>query len=212
MKFNEHTIDLMIVSHNHADHITGLNRVLERYDVKKVWVSGAIHTTNEYIKLLETIKKRGIPTEVVGSGKEEVYDGVTVQVVHPLTNQAGKRPEDQHDATIVTRIDYQQKRLLLTGDINEGHEQAMLDAKQDVAADILKVAHHGSKSGLLPAFLTAVNPKAAIISVGPNNSFGHPAPSILDRLMAAKVAVWRTDEDGTVTCVINSQVSCKGSR
>lgn len=211
MRFNEHTIDLAIVSHNHADHITGLNRVLARYDVKKIWFSGALHTTNEYTTMLKTIKDKRIPNEVVVAGKQVELDGVTLEVEHPLTDATGTRPDDQHDATVVVKACFS-TCVLLTGDLNEGHEQAMLDAHEDLHAEVLKVPHHGSKTGLSPAFLAAVNPKLAIISVGATNTFGHPAPSILTRLKESNIPTFRTDQNGTVTCVLHATVECRGAR
>lgn len=208
MRFHEHTIDLMIVSHNHADHITGLNRVLTRYDVKNVWLSGAIHTTNEYVELVKNLRDKHIPTRVVWAGADEALDGVRLHVVFPLASQEGARPDDQHDATVVVRACYV-TCALLTGDLNEGHERAMVDSAAELAAAVLKVPHHGSATGLLPVFLARVNPQFAVISVGAGNSFGHPAPSILARLKEANVATFRTDQNGTVTCVLAHVASCQ---
>lgn len=211
MYFPEKDIDVMIVSHNHADHITGLNRVLERYDVKKVWISGAIYTTNEYIRLLENIKKEQPIIEVVSAGHSLTIDDVNLTVLHPLGRNEGVRPPDQHDATIVVSAEYKNHRILLTGDIDEGHERLMLEENANVKADILKVSHHGSNSGLLPEFLTQVDPDFAVISLSAENSFGHPAPSVIQKLNDANVKTFRTDRDGTVTCTLNTSVVCGGA-
>ncbi|HEY1074812.1 MAG TPA: MBL fold metallo-hydrolase [Patescibacteria group bacterium] len=203
MRFNEHTIDLVVVSHNHSDHIAGINRLIDRYDVQKMWISGAIHTTNEYLKLLDNIKGNSIPTEVVFKGKQVEIDGVKLQVLHPVESTESVRPEDQHDATIVIKATYGEKSLLLTGDIDEGHEQNIIKSLGDAAgtvlnSDVLKVPHHGSKSGLALNFLNFVDPKYAVIQVGAKNSFGHPAASILQKLRDKGVRVFRNDQDGTV--------------
>lgn len=211
MKFNEHTIDLMILSHNHADHITGLNRVLERYDVNKIWLSGAIHTTNEYLTVLQNIKKQSMSTEVIWNPKIDQLDGVELSVVHPLSNQIDVRPTDQHDATVVIKVCYI-TCALLTGDIDESHEQLMLDAGLNLKSDVLKVPHHGSKTGLLPSFLSAINPRFAVISVGEGNTFGHPTATVLNRLREANIATFRTDQNGTVKCILNQTVSCSPAR
>lgn len=212
MRFHERTIDLVIVSHNHADHITGLNRILDRYDVKKIWLTGAIHTTNEYVSMHKKIKDRLIPTEVVWANSSETTDGVSFDVIHPLTNSTDLRPDDQHDATIVVRACFKLVCALLTGDIDEGHEGAILDSGQPVEAHLFKVAHHGSKTGLAPEFLTAVKPSVAIISVSAENSFGHPAPSILNKLKNANVETFRTDQNGTVTCNLALPIVCRPDR
>jgi competence protein ComEC len=206
MRFYDHDIDLMIASHNHSDHIAGLNEALRRYNVKQMWISGAIHTTNEYIEMLQEIKNHGVPTEVVWKGKTADIDGVHLEVLHPLESKQGSQPEDQHDATIVAMATYGQKKILLTGDINEGHEQAIIGSGAALEADILKVPHHGSKSGLALNFLNAINPQYAIIQSGRDNSFGHPAQSILDKLASKGVTVFRNDTQGTILAITNGQM------
>ncbi len=206
MPLRERTIDLMVATHNHSDHITGLNQVLPRYTVKAMWISGAIHTTNEYSKLLETIKTRSVPTEVVWKGKTADMDGVHLEVLFPLESMEGQRPEDQHDATIVVRATYGQKSFLFTGDLNEGHEQKILDSGATFQADVLKVPHHGSATGLLPAFLETIQPQYAVIQVGTKNPFGHPARKTLEKLQQAGVTTFRNDLNGTVTALTDGVV------
>lgn len=205
LPFTERTIDLAIASHNHADHITGLNAVLERYDVQKMWISGAIHTTNSYLEMLQLIKEKQIPAELAWRGKSLDIDGVRLEVLYPLENKEGQRPNDQHDATIVVRLSYGSTDFLLTGDIDDSHEAAMLAAGVPVEAEVLKVPHHGSASGLTPEFLVAVDPEYAVIQVGADNRFGHPTSVVLNRLSAAGVPVFRNDQHGTIQAVSDGQ-------
>ncbi len=198
MRFYEHSIDLVVPSHNHADHITGLNNVLERYDVKKMWISGAIHTTNEYLEMLQNIKQKNIAAEVAFKGKVFEVDGLQLEVIHPLASAEGTQPDDQHDATIVIRASYGNKSFLLTGDIDESHEQIMVADNAPLRADVLKVPHHGSKSGLALNFLNLINPQYAVIQSGKDNKFGHPAPSIIDKLESKGIAIFRNDSHGTI--------------
>jgi beta-lactamase superfamily II metal-dependent hydrolase len=198
MRFTERTIDLMIATHNDADHITGLNEVMRRYTVKQLWINGAIHTTNEYLELLQNIKDHNIPTEVVWKGKSTNVDGVQLDVLWPAESAQGVRPQEQNAVAIVTKATYGQRKFLFTADIAEEQEQAMLEAGEDVSADVLKEAHHGSKYGLLPAFLDAVNPTYAVIQVGAKNKFGHPAPSTLAKLKDHGVQIFRNDQQGTI--------------
>jgi len=202
----DRTIDLAILSHNHSDHIRGLISVLERYDVKEVWISGAIHTTNDYQHFLEAIKDNHTPTKVVFFDKTACkaicpkptpFGNLLLQVYHPMENMTGQRPNDQHDATVSVKVSYGQESLFLTGDLNEGHETDMMKACQpptcSLAATILQVPHHGSDTGLSEAFLEAVHPSSAVIPVGLHNKFKHPRQIILDRLTTAQIPIYRTD-------------------
>ncbi len=202
MPFFAHDFALVIATHNHADHITGLNAVMERYTVRQMWLSGAIHTTNEYLKLLGNINTLGIPTKIVKQGDSVVIDEVSLTVLHPTQSMVGARPDDQHDATIVVRACYLTYCFLLTGDLDEGQEQAILNAGLPLQADVLKVPHHGSKTGLAVNFLQAVNPKYAVIEVGAGNRYGHPAPSAVAKLAEGGITTYRTDQNGTVTATV----------
>ncbi len=205
MHFPERTFDLVLATHNDADHITGINEVLRRYDVKQLWINGAIHTTNEYLELLGNIKDTGVPTEVVWKGKNTNIDGVNIDVLWPLESAEGKRPKEQNAETIVTKVTYGTQRFLFTGDIAEEQEQGILNSGADVMAEVLKEPHHGSKSGLALNFLNAVNPLYAVIQVGADNKFGHPAPSILQKLEDKGVEVFRNDKQGTIYAITDGQ-------
>lgn len=205
MPFYDRSIDLIIVSHNHADHITGLNRVLERYTVEKIWISGAIHTTNEYIKLLEQIKTKGIPTEIVWQGKSTTVDEVRFDVVHPITSAEGTRPDDQHDATVAIRATFRETHFLFSGDLDEHHEQAIVQSSIPIAAEVLKVPHQGATSSLALNFLSLINPKYAVIQVGKNNRYGHPASSILQKLHDRGIITYRNDQQGTIWATTDGQ-------
>ncbi len=202
MAFNEHDFDLVVVSHNHADHIAGLNDVLSRYNVQKMWISGAIHTTNDYLNMLDLIKTKQISTDSVWQGKAADIDGVHLEVIHPIMQYPqGQLPPDQHDATVAMRVSYGQKSFLLTGDMDEGHEQDILNSGVNIQADVLKVPHHGSATGLLPIFLEAIHPEYAVIQVGKDNKFGHPTSSALKKLQERGIHIFRNDQNGTVTAI-----------
>ncbi len=201
MRFTERTFDLVIATHGDADHITGINEVLRRYTVNQLWINGAIHTTNEYLELLGTIKDNAVPTEVVWKGKNTNIDGVNIDVLWPLESAQGKRPKEQNAEAIVTKATYGTKKFLFTADIAEEQEQGILHSGADVSADVLKEPHHGSKSGLALNFLTAVNPLYAVIQVSSDNKYGHPAPSTLKKLEDYGVEVFRNDRQGTIYAI-----------
>lgn len=199
LAFRDHTIDLLIISHNHSDHIAGLLPVLKRYDVKQIWLSGALHTTNDYLNLLTEIRDEHIPTKDVKAGDKETIDSVGLAVVFPIDSMVGATPTDQHDATVVVKATYKAQSILLTGDLNEGHEQAIIDSGADISADVLKIPHHGSCTGLSTDFLNTVKPTFAIISLSEGNTYGFPCKQTIDRLIQAGVSIFRTDRNGTVT-------------
>ncbi len=208
MPFWDRRIEMIILSHDHADHLAGLLPILERYQVDRVWMSGAIHTTPEYLHWVTLLRDKHISTDIVWAGKETTVDGVGLQVLFPLSDKTGIRPPNQHDATVVVRVDVADARILLTGDLEVAHERALLDAYcegspsptacPELAANILKVPHHGSKSGSTADFLAAIRPSYALISAGARNSYGHPAPLTLQRLAAAQAKIFRTDQNGAV--------------
>lgn len=209
MTIGDRKIELLIITHNHADHIGGLTAILNSYRVERIWLSGAVYTTDQYRRARQTILDRRIPTTTVKAGNSlTVSDGELV-VLHPPIEMTGQEPADQHDATIVVKLIYKQFCVWLTGDLNSAHEPLVLEAasqlNQSIECQILKVTHHGSAAGTSNEFLQAVKPKIGIISTGRGNRYGHPAPSLLARLKKTGVRVFRTDQQGTVTVTSDGQ-------
>jgi competence protein ComEC len=206
MPFWDRSLDLVILSHPHADHLTGLIEVARRYRIGALWLSGAVHTTPEFLSWLETIRDRDIPVETVLAGTEKTLGEVQLEVLYPPTDQTGIRPANQHEATVVVRLEHGAQTVLLTGDLESGEEKTLVETYcpdlhrpcPKLQADFLKVPHHGSKSGLEPDFLAAVAPKAAAISSGFKNPYGHPHVSILERLKSLNILTYRTDLNGTI--------------
>lgn len=209
MPITDRKIELIIVSHNHADHIGGIDAILNRYDIDEIWLSGAIHTTDQYLRLLQTIKDRGISTKVVWLGTEKQFNESKLTVVHPLSDMTGQQPDDQHHATIVFLLRFRNFCALLTGDIDTEHEATIIDMakKQNInlACNVLKVTHHGSAYGTSQAWLDTVKPEIALIPVGNDNRYGHPAPAILQRLAGFGIPIYRTDMQGAITVTSNGQ-------
>jgi competence protein ComEC len=209
MPFNDREIELLIVTHNHADHIGGMQSILNSYKVDRIWLSGAIHTTDQYINMLKTIKEKQIPVTIVKAGDKTDIGETTVTVLHPAQDATGTDPQDQHEATVVTKFAYKDFCGIMTGDLNANQEHDTLGAAKSlnvsVRCDFLKVSHHGSAYGSSQELLDAVQPKVAAISVGAHNVYHHPAPSTVDRLTAAGIKVYRTDQNGTITISSDGQ-------
>jgi len=199
LPLSDKEIDLVIATHNDADHLGGLNEVLKHYHVREVWVTGAIGTTKTYQTFLGLVEQNRIPLKKVQAGEVVRFGELEGIVIYPLRSYDGVTPENQNATSIVTYWQYGKQSFLLTGDAELPQEQELLNRGLLRAVDILKVSHHGSQTGTGEAFLKALKPKVAAISVGANNSYGHPHPSVISRLNKLKIPVLRTDQQGRIT-------------
>ncbi|MBI5466083.1 MAG: MBL fold metallo-hydrolase [Candidatus Kerfeldbacteria bacterium] len=202
LPWNERTIDLMILSHPHSDHVSGLIPVLERYRVRQVLASGVVHTTPEYLKWLELVRDKKIPLTVAQAGQRlELAGGVAVEVLWPVASYAGQRVGDLNATSIVNQVRYGATSVLFTGDTPRENEQVMLEAGADLKADILKVAHQGSRTSSSEEFISSVAPEVAVIPVGRHNRYGHPHAEVVERLSKLVHQVLRTDLEGDIKFV-----------
>lgn len=205
MGINDKEIDLVIVTHNHADHISGINEVLRRYSVKKLWISGAIHTTETYKNFLELVREKKIPTETVIAGARADFGELQGLVLTPFSAATGQMPDNQHDANIISLWQYGNQTLLLTGDGEASQEQELANRNLLRPLTILKVGHHGSNTSTSELLLEKTTPKIAVISLGKNNRYGHPHQSTLNKLANHNVPFLRTDQSGTIEFTIWSE-------
>lgn len=196
LPFWDRSIDIILNTHPHADHLSGLINVLNRYQVGQVWISGQGYQTgasDTFANLSDQTQK------VVTTGSSaELQEGVTLNVLRPRVSLEGKILDDPNDGSIVLLLTCFNSRILLTGDI--GAEQEALIQNEIGNIDVLKVGHHGSQSASSFEFLNATDPEVAIISVGENN-YGHPSHAVLDRLEAIDVDIYRTDINGDVRVI-----------
>lgn len=187
-------IEALVMTHPHADHIGGVDEVLQEFDVGNIYDSGKEHTLKTYEKILKTIQKRGIPYFQPRAGEVLKWDdNTTVRVLHPDRADYS----NINDNSIVLHVQFGGVSLLFTGDAEKQAERAILkNHGHRLRADILKVGHHGSNSSSSPDFIQAVSPRYALISCGLENSFGHPTPQTLSTLKEAGARTYRTDMDG----------------
>lgn len=205
LPWTRRTIDLVILSHPHADHVAGLNYVLARYRVRHVLMTGAIHTTPEYLKFLELLKNKEVPVTIAQAGQViELNGGVSVEVLWPFKSVVGERVNDLNITSIVNRVVYKATAVLFTGDTPKENEAALLNSGSDLTAQILKVAHQGSRTSSSEEFIKAVAPEVAVIPVG-QNSYGHPHAEVVERLKKLVEVVLRTDAEGDITWQSNGQ-------
>ncbi|RJQ35990.1 MBL fold metallo-hydrolase [Candidatus Parcubacteria bacterium] len=202
MPFWDRTIELVVLTHPHADHVSGLVSVLDRYRVGMVIDSGVAHEIADYAAWQERIRDQGIVRHVPVAGERIRIDADTVfEVLAPLENFDG-RTAPVHDAMVVLRLVDAGATALLTGDAEADVEAHILSSGGIVSADLLKVGHHGSKTSTSARFLEAVRPAMAAMSLGAGNRYGHPHPSVVSRLEAAGVPIYRTDRRGD--CIFTS--------
>jgi len=194
LPFSDRTIELAIATHFDADHIGGFKSVLERFSVKKFATNGATPTTDTGRALLESIKNEQAEQTVFNAGAKVSGDGFTLDVLWPLNTK-----EPSNDGSIVARLLTGKTSVLLTGDADFSVEDALLKNAAAIAADVLKVGHHGSKTSSGDDFLQAVGGKRALISVGAKNRYGHPTQEALDRLTKHGYSIDRTDREGSIS-------------
>ncbi|OHA02763.1 MAG: hypothetical protein A3C92_00710 [Candidatus Sungbacteria bacterium RIFCSPHIGHO2_02_FULL_53_17] len=199
LPFWDRSIDLLIVTHPHADHIGGFLDVLKRYEVGMVMTSGVGYGTPEYEEWEKLIKQYAIPVVLARKGQRiDAGSGVVLDILSPAEDvTAGAN--HPHGANIISRLSYGDTAMLLTGDAERALEYRLLFESPDMLdADILKVGHHGSKTSSTETFLKAVSPDVAVISAGKKNRYGHPHQEVMERLAQLDIAVLRTDQEGDI--------------
>ena len=194
------TVDWLIPTHPDDDHVQGLIAVVERLVVRKALVFGHRDESQTYATLLRSLTRRNIPLQTARRGQRiEIGNGAYLEILHPTEHPIDGTRSTSNDNSIVFRLVYGSARILFTGDAEEAAEESLLASGQDLSADVLKVGHHGSRWSTTPRFLTAVRPRAAVISAGRNNSFAHPSKEVLERLKDRRVEIFRTDQQGAIT-------------
>lgn len=195
------TIDKLVITHPHADHIGGVAAVFQQFTVKQIYDSGQTTTSNLYKQYLSQIQKQKIPFTVVRAGMTiDLGNEIVLKILAPDKPFIIGSDSDINNNSIVAKLVYNNFSMLLTGDAESESEERML--KKDAStlkSTVLKSGHHGSRSSSSVPFLQAVSPEAAIISLGANNDYHHPHPSTLKKYKDKKIAIYRTDTDGTVT-------------
>ncbi len=209
MPFWERDLELIMLTHPHADHFTGLFSVLKTYKVKAFATEDLENKTLGFGELTNLIKNKAISTRFVFAGdKFKLKDGVEFEIVGPTeeflrqTSPGGTIGESNEFGSVETLIKFKDFSALFTGDSQASELADALqpfDSAQGFSpVSVLQVPHHGSKTGLNAEILDFLQPKLAVISVGLKNKYGHPTPFILDLLKSNNIKTLRTDQNGEV--------------
>ena len=199
-------LNVMVLTHPDADHVGGLPEVLRNLPVDYVVSTGQVHTTQIYAEFLQEVKtaRDRYGTRVIRgvAGAEIPFDdAVKIEVLGP--DPAAVNGDDLNNTSVVLRLTYGEVSVLFTGDAEQVEENWMMTNKKPLSAQILKVSHHGSKTGSSDAFLKAVGAQVGLISCGVDNRYGHPHAEVLERLARHRVKVYRTDKLGTIEVEID---------
>ncbi len=213
-------VDLFVATHAHADHIGAADEVIKAIPVGHVLYSGVPNTTKNYDDFLKAVDEKNIELTRAAPGQTyELGGNARLLVLAPIEpfftkdelRSSGNEPNAN---SVVARLDYGEFSMLLTGDAEAQTEERMLRNGANVSVDVLKVGHHGSKYASSENFIKRGEFKAAIISAGADNRYGHPSQEVLDRLKAAQVRVYRTDFQGeiVITTKGDENFQIKGAR
>ena len=205
-------IDYIFISHFDQDHVGGILTILQKIKVKKVIISKQEENSENYQKFLEIIKEKGVSVAIVKMGdRVKIENGIYFDILWPTSEQIQENKLNNN--SLVMKMYYHNFSVLFTGDIEEKAEKKILETykseKNKLVSNVLKVAHHGSKTSTIKGFLDTVNPKIALIGVGKNNMFHHPSEEIIDKLKEYGAIIYRTDERGEITIRVNGKGNFK---
>jgi competence protein ComEC len=190
------SIDLLVGTHPHADHIGQFPAVLETFPVTEVWMSGDSHNTRTFERVIDAILAADTAYHEPRAGEVYQIGSARVEVVNP-TRLTG----NLHEGSLSLRIVFNSIAFLFTGDAEAPTEAAMVARNHNLSAQILQLGHHGSRTSSSLRFLQAVNPEIVIYSAGRDNPYGHPHPEVIQQLKGLDIAIYGTDVNGIIRVI-----------
>lgn len=186
-------LDLVIISHPHADHIGQLSEVMKEFDVDEVWMTGHEHTSQVATNALQAVLDSNANYLEPRTGETFKVGDMKLAVTHPETVT-----DQLNEESLSVLFTYGDVKFMFTGDADQAAESAMLNRHPSLKADILQLGHHGSSTSTSNQFLTKLEPKVAIYSAGKGNSYGHPNQDVIERVKNNGITLYGTDVNGTI--------------
>lgn len=191
--------DYVIATHAHEDHIGGMDDIIKNFDIGIFYMPDLITTTKTFEDVLDALSEKQIAFETPTIDQEFSFSDTKITTLY-VNNEA----KNLNDSSIVLRLKHGTNTFLFTGDASTKVEKQLLN--KNIASDVLKVGHHGSRYSTSKEFLNKVNPQYAIISVGINNTYKHPHDETLKKLNDRKIIIYRTDQEGTIVAESNGNI------
>lgn len=205
MPFYDRSLDLVILTHPEADHMSGLIEVLKRYHIEYVLWTGITRDIPEYKEWQKVVREEKANVIIAQAGQRvRIARDIYLDIAHPFEALEGKVAKNSNDTSVVARLTFKKNSFLFTGDISEKVEEDLAASDFQIKSNVLKVAHHGSKTSSSDYFLENALPDIAVIQVG-KNSYGHPTEEVLSRLRKFGIKIFRTDKDGDINIISDGQ-------
>lgn len=206
MPFWDRTIDLIVLTHPEYDHLVGLIEALKRYRIENILWTGIIRDTAEYTEWQSLIDKEGAKIFIAQAGTRIIMNPGLLEVFYPFENLESQKLKNSNDTSIIAKFIFENNSFLFTGDISKSIEKKLINFQTEkLKSNVLKSAHHGSKTSSSEEFIEKVLPEIAVISAGKENSYGHPHKEVLEILEKFGIKILRTDFDGDIKIISDGQ-------
>mgnify|MGYP003304875800 FL=1 len=197
MDYGVTTLDIVVATHPHADHIGGMPSVLEDFEVGQFIMSfmpdSATPTTKGYLRMLELLDEKNVTICEAKVGDVYELGTARLQILGPI-----EETTDKNNMSVITRLTFGDRAFLFTGDAESGVEKDLVENGYDLTADVMKLGHHGSKTSNSSRLLSAVSPQCVVATCGKDNDYGHPSLEVLRRLEAMDITLYRADVSGHI--------------
>ena len=196
------TVDVLLFTHPHADHIGGGPEVIQAFDIGALYMPKVSHTTQTFERLLLAIEEKGLRIKSAKAGIDlELDPALETTMIGPHSETY----DNLNDYSASIRMTHGSNAIVITGDAERQAELEMVNNGMNIAANLLRVGHHGSSTSSVPEFLQAVDPDYGVISLGLNNRYGHPHQEVIQRLQERDIEIYRTDQQGSIIAVSDGE-------